>query len=365
MSGRGSPSGAIWNSACRDTPATPVVAQKSGSLWQLVDSSAIGGIERHIAVLTGALREHGIASKIVLYADHGDNPWLRQLTGAGLPFDVLSGGAGALLRKARAECPALIHTHGYKAGIIGRLVARLAGIAAVSTYHAGERGPWPVCAYQFVDAWTGLLAPRIAVSRQIADALPFAADVVPNFVPMPPESGSPRTGRNVGFVGRLSHEKGPDLFCALANRVGRGFKWHVYGDGPMRQQLEGGAGGVQFHGIAADMEKVWQTLDVLVITSRAEGLPMVALEAMAHGIPVIASKVGALPAVIEQGVSGWLYETGDIDAAARCLDAFVTARAAQGPLLARNCRARIASEFSVERGLARILAIYRRAGFRL
>ena len=62
----------------------------------LVDSSGIGGIERHVAVLAGALRRRGYEARILLLAEHGDNPWLAQLAAEGLPFDVNRGGVSGL-----------------------------------------------------------------------------------------------------------------------------------------------------------------------------------------------------------------------------------------------------------------------------
>jgi glycosyltransferase involved in cell wall biosynthesis len=204
----------------------------------------------------------------------------------------------------------------------------------------------------------------MAVSKEIAGRHPFGSTVVPNFVAMP---SCPRTrppGKNVGFVGRLSYEKGPDLFCELALRVGDAFNWNIYGDGPMRAELEARyAPRVRFHGLTLDMEAAWSGLDVLLISSRAEGLPMTALEAMAHGIPVICSRVGALANVVEHGESGWLFEAGDLEGARRCLGEFLSARAARGIDLAQRCRRRIAQNFSVDRGLSRVLDVYRRAGF--
>ncbi len=154
-------------------------------VWQLVDSSTIGGIETHVGVLAAALRRAGWDAQVVLLADHGPNPWLAQLDARGVPHTVLAGGLGGLLAALRRGRPALLHTHGYKAGILGRLAARLSGTPCVSTFHAGERGPFPVSLYQTLDAWTSVLAPRIAVSAPIARNLPFGAEVIGNFVPVP------------------------------------------------------------------------------------------------------------------------------------------------------------------------------------
>ncbi|OYW35551.1 MAG: hypothetical protein B7Z45_06535, partial [Azorhizobium sp. 12-66-6] len=139
-------------------------------IWQLVDSRGIGGIERHVSVLTQALNAAGHPARVLLLADHGEHPFLAQLRAEQVPFAVLDGRFSTLLRRLRTERPRLLHTHGYKAGILGRLAARLAGVPCVSTFHAGERGRFPVSLYQAVDAATARLATRIAVSAPIARA---------------------------------------------------------------------------------------------------------------------------------------------------------------------------------------------------
>ncbi len=121
--------------------------------------------------------------------------------------------------------------------------------------------------------------------------------------------------RRVGFVGRLSEEKRPDLFCALARRSPPGVEWHVYGNGPMGARLELEYGDtVRFHGTVTDLEPAWSTLGLLVMPSRFEGLPLAALEALTAGIPVLASRVGDLSSVVVDGQTGWLFESGDIRA---------------------------------------------------
>ena len=87
--------------------------------------------------------------------------------------------------------------------------------------------------HDLADRWTAGLAGRVAVSRQIAGRLPWAAEVVPNFVALPeaPPGSRPLT---VAFVGRMGPEKGPDRFAALAGLV-PGPHFLAFGDGPERR----------------------------------------------------------------------------------------------------------------------------------
>lgn len=357
---------ADWRSLCVDRTVDRTGKRMStAEIWQLVDARSIGGIERHVSELTRALNAHGVPARAVLYAPHEPNLWLGQLQNEGTPHRVLPGGARALLRAMLEDRPAVVHTHGYKAGIVGRACARLLGIPAVSTFHAGETGRWPINAYQAFDAATSLLAKRISVSGAIAARLPFSSDTIANFVTLPPVDLTAQLPRRAAFVGRLSEEKGPDLFCDIARGVGSTVQWDVYGDGPMRSALETEYGSVvRFHGFVSDMNAVWKDVGLLVMPSRAEGLPMAALEALARGIPVAASSVGGLPSLLDPIGPTWLYPAGDIDAAVRSVRHWRSLAPSSEATLRATCRNVVERSFSAAGILPKVLGVYRSAGWR-
>lgn len=343
-----------------------------GPIWQLVDSSAIGGIERHIEMLSRGLIRVGLDCEVVLYASYGPNPWLEQLKAADVPFRILKGNVTDLRAAMRTAQPAMVHTHGYKAGILGRAVARLSKTPIISTFHSGERGTFPVSLYQTLDEMSAFLAPAIAVSDPIRERLPKGSELVYNFVDMPDKTTDPMRNRyRIGYVGRFSHEKAPDLYCGLADILKQAasfeaVEWHAYGDGPMLDDLtQSAAGVVNFHGLQTDMSAIWPTLDLLVMPSRAEGLPLAALEAMSYGIPVVAPKIGALPDVIKHGETGWLYDPGDLEAAADHIAEWSTLETAQRQQMFEECRDHIATNFSVQSRLKTMLALYNKCGLKL
>lgn len=341
-----------------------------GAIWQFIDSSNIGGIERHIEILTRALHQAGIQTQIVLYQDHGPNPWVEQLDQANLPIMMLDGSPTALQKALKAHQPALLHTHGYKASILGKVCAHLTGTPCVTTYHSGERGPFPVSLYQQADEATAFLSRAIAVSEPIKARLPKSAQLVHNFMTLPPEiraASGKEKAKNIGFVGRFSHEKAPDLFAQLSQSLSedKSFNWHMIGDGPMRDELQTShASNINFHGPVTDMASIWPMLDLLIVPSRAEGLPLAVLEAMSFGIPVLASRVGALPSVIEHERNGWLYEVGDMENAKSILAAWAASTTNAQQTLAHAARETIEQHFSPEIGRSRILEIYRQTGWR-
>lgn len=328
------------------------------AIWMLLDSSGMGGIESHVAELCAALAAAGRGTRVVFLADHGPHPLRARLGAAGVPWECLSGGPAALVRRLREGRPSVLHTHGYKAGVLGRLAARLAGVPVVSTFHAGEVPAGRVRLWDALDRWTSFLGVRLAVSRPILDRLPFGGRLAPNFVAIPvPASARPLPG-TVAFVGRMSPEKGPDLFVRLA-AAAPGPEYLAFGDGPERSACEAAAGGgVRFMGMRDGMADEWPGIGLLAITSRAEGLPLAALEAMANGVPVLAFAVGGLPDAIEDGVTGWLVPPGDVAAMADRVGRWAALSPHDRQAMSRAARARAEREFGPEAGVARVLEAY-------
>ena len=332
-------------------------------VWLLLDARGVGGIETHVAALCAALRRRATDARVVLLTDHGDTPALNLFRAHGLPVQILQGGFLALYRAVRAQRPSLVHTHGYKAGVLGRIVTALTGTPCVSTHHAGERGAFPVNVYQRIDEALSRWSKNIAVNGQIASRLRDAV-VIPNFVPKPkyaPLGDLPlgHLPRVVAVVGRLSIEKGPDLFCEIARKCPGLATFRIYGDGPMAGRLrEIYAHCVDFRGHVENMEPVWSEVGLLLMPSRAEGLPMACLEAMAHGVPVLAARVGALPEVIQDGHSGWLFEPCVIDDACFLIFEWSRLDRAAQRAMREACVARVASSYSEDTALEAVMQVY-------
>jgi glycosyltransferase involved in cell wall biosynthesis len=328
-------------------------------IWILLDSRRAGGIESHVAELAEGLAEAGERPRVLFLQDHGPHPLRDRLRASGLPQEALAGGLWPLLARLRQGRPRLLHTHGYKANLLGRAAARLAGLPVIASFHAGEVPRGALRLYEAADRWTACLGGRIAVSAPIAARIPFGATLVPNFVAMPPEpvAGAPLT---IGFVGRLAEEKGPDRFVALA-RMLPGLRFVAFGDGPMRAACEAASGGrVEFHGAVPGMDGHWGDIGLLAIPSRAEGLPLAALEAMAHGVPVAAFALGGLPEAIADGQDGFLAPPDDLPALACRLRFWAALPEAERRALGARARRAVAARHGRPAGIARIRAAYAR-----
>ncbi|MDB5817968.1 MAG: glycosyltransferase, partial [Rhizobacter sp.] len=170
----------------------------------------------------------------------------------------------------------------------------------------------------------------------------------------------------VGFVGRLSPEKAPEVFLRAALGVFRAqpdAHFVIVGDGPLRESCGqfvaqfGMQGRVHFCGMQHDMPSVYSELDIVVSTSHAEAMPLGLMEAMASGIPVVATKVGGVPDLIAQGVSGWLVGDNDFEGFAWHLNNLlsdVSVRCDMG----RAGRQRVVEQFSLAESVAKTGALF-------
>ena len=279
-------------------------------IYQLIDSRSPGGIETHVLNLSKWLNKNGYRSQVIFLKDHGEHPLKQQLTDEGISWQCLNGYKALIHLITHSPC--LLSTHGYKAGIIGRVIGKCCKTPVVSTFHSGDLGAGRLKLYSYLDSLSAVLADRaISVSPEIAARLPISSNQIMNFIT--PQSMPVERGNQIAFVGRLSPEKGPDSFARITaqlSQLGQPANFHIYGDGPMADALKQGYPHLSFHG-HVDMDEHWQNIGLLCISSESEGLPLAALEAMTRGIPVASYRIGALPQLISHNKSGWLIPPGD------------------------------------------------------
>jgi glycosyltransferase involved in cell wall biosynthesis len=133
------------------------------------------------------------------------------------------------------------------------------------------------------------------------------------------ELGIPGDAWVVGTVGRLSPEKAQGLLVdAMAAQLGDRRQLVLVGDGPERAALTariaatGKARHIHMTGARSDVQNMLAAFDAFALTSRTEGLPLVLLEAMAMGLPVVSTAVGGIPDLVEHRVTGFLLPSGDV-----------------------------------------------------
>lgn len=303
---------------------------------------------------------------------------------------------GCLLRLARLlrqESFDVVHTHSSKAGLVGRLAARLSGTRATVVHHVhgwsfnplqGEAGRRATVWLERLAARPGflLLACSEATSAE-GRTLGIGRDEDRRVVHYGIERPAllrrrPRAAirRRLGLaprdllvlqLGNLKPQKDPLTFARAAVLSGRALpraRFWIAGDGPLRRETlaVAAAGGLgdrfQVLGWRRDVAALLAAADVMVLTSRFEGLPLAVLRAMAAGLPVVATAVNGTPEAVRHGETGFLVAPGDAAAAA---DAII--RLGRDPALRRRLgRAgrEVSAGFAQARFRHEVLSLYGR-----
>jgi glycosyltransferase involved in cell wall biosynthesis len=253
-----------------------------------------------------------------------------------------------ILNFARRESIDLLHSHGYKSNILlGLMPRRLRGFPMISTVHGyTHQKSWSdgldrMLFYQQLDAYSlrrvesavlvnGAMREHPLLQRQLKK---MRVEVVPNGIPIqgPAVKAELRSeilefaagGISIAAVGSISHEKGSDLLLEATAKLihaGRDLRLLYLGDGVLRSTLEsraaelGIAERILFPGYVNGAGDYLPHIDLFTMPSLTEGLPMVLLEAMLAATPIVATRVGGIPDVLDEGKAGILIPSEDIGA---------------------------------------------------
>ena len=313
---------------------------------------AAGGMKAHVLALCTGLSARGFDCEI---ACPGDSDVVHDALEAGVvvhpvpivgplnpvrdPFAII-----ALAEVIRERRPALVHAHGSKAGLIARLAVRLAGNPpVVVTVHNhvlyGGISPLMRWIYLHLERWLSRRTARIiTVSQALTDemsgefALPAdkvvtihnGLDLAPYLaggdrVTVRARLGVPTDAFVFGIAARFAPQKGLDALVAASVPVlrERPDAWLVVaGDGPLLEPVSMQArktpvrDRILFPGFETDIPGFLAALDLYVNASVSEALGIGTIEAMASGLPVVATSVGGTPEVVEDGVTGVLVPAG-------------------------------------------------------
>jgi lipopolysaccharide/colanic/teichoic acid biosynthesis glycosyltransferase/glycosyltransferase involved in cell wall biosynthesis len=366
----------------------------------------VGGPAIHVVNLTAGLDPTRFDSILVTGTENpGEGSMLDLALARGIEPVVIPGIVGqatlkprdlkaliALYRLMRRERPHIVHTHAAKPGVLARLAARLAGVpVVVHTFHGhilhGYYGPLMTWLLRRMERVLARSSDRIiAVSEQVKqDLVRYGVapaekiSVIPLGFDLQPflHSGEHRGAlhrelnltsgaRLIGIVGRIFPIKNHRLFLEAAARVAaeeRSAHFVVVGDGVLRPEMEaharrlGIADRVTFTGWRRDLPQIYPDLDVLVVSSKNEGTPVSAIEAMASACPVVATRVGGLPDLIEDGETGHLVPSEDAPALAAAILRVLRDREAEQQM-ARVARESVSQRFRAERLIGDIERLY-------
>lgn len=313
---------------------------------QFIESLDLGGLERMAVDLAIAQKKAG--HNVQVYCLNETGALAAQLDLAGVPVVPLRRAATssraalfAMVRRLRSKRPDVVHGHNPGVHHYAALASRVAGVpVCINTRHSAvtSRGvPYQERYFRLVKSLTShvvfdcdyvrrLLAPRIGYPAGkcsiILNGIPLEA-----FLAHPAAPGSHWPRIRFGTIGRLVPAKGHSVLIDAFARVCRespDAELSIFGYGPLETNLAaqiarlGLQNRIRLEGRTSDSAATLQDLDVFVFSSLNEGLPLVILEAMAAGLPVVSTNVGGIPEVLPPD-SAWLCPPADPDALAAAM----------------------------------------------
>ncbi|HLY25567.1 MAG TPA: glycosyltransferase [Aggregatilineales bacterium] len=359
--------------------------------------TSVAGMERHLLFLLPGLHGQGLDVHLFVLVEPNKPlaAYCSQMSFLGVPVeqipirrDLDPGLIGRLARKLRDGGFDAVHTHLIHADLHGVAAAKLAGVRHIySSAHNDDsfRRRWPIRLMQ-AELWRQVQG-GIAISEALRHFLievefapparihtvhygldPASVDGNPAGNPGSAQAslrerlGLPTNTHVVGSVCRLTRQKGVTYALQALQRL-PDVHYAIVGDGPLRNTLEneartlGIAGRVHFLGWRDNAASLLTAFDVLLMPSLWEGFGLIALEAMAAHLPIIASRVSALPEIVMDGQTGGLVPPADPTALREALSN-VLADSQQRQAMGQAGYRRLREAFSVQRMVEATLKVY-------
>ncbi len=302
-----------------------------------------------------------------------------------------------IARAIKEEKPDIVHTHSSKAGIIGRIAAKMAGVAKIAhtphvfpfEMHVGKgRRAFYLFLERIAAKRTSLLVAVSNAEKSVAleNGLSRDGNAVVNYNGIEPElwhavdagereklrtqTGIPQGVFVVGMVGRFMPQKGHSILVEAARillKKNKDIHFVLVGDGELKDEIRssvvsaGIEGNFHFLGQTDKIASCYAMFDCLVMPSLWEGCPFTAIEAMAMGIPVVASSVGGVKEIIEDNVSGMLVPPADASSLAGAVRKLCEDRNLCQELAGKG-RQRVMEKFLLSGSVRRLEEIYSRLG---
>ena len=358
-------------------------------VYLVTRADPIGGAQIHVRDLAVAVQAQGHAPTVVI---SGEGPFVDDLRARGIPVILLRHlvgpmrpwddirALGEVLATVRTLKPDLLTAHGAKVGILGRLAARRLGVPLVVTVHGWACAPGTPAVQAAVsrglERLIGRFATKIITVSEFDRRFGLDARLASGNRLVTVHNGMPdieptlradpsRVPPRLVMVGRFEPQKDhATLLHALGELQNHAWELDLIGDGPLRPDMESLAASlgigqrIHFLGQRTDVDRLLAQAQVGVLVSKWEGFPLSILEAMRAGLPVVASDVGGVAEAVENEVTGYVVRRGDV----RQLRDRIAAVLASPDLRVRlgaHGRARYEQHFTLDRMVAKTLAVYR------
>ncbi len=358
-------------------------------MLHVLPSLCAGGAERLVVFDVTRLPRERYEAVVCCLVEHG--ALADEVQRVGIPIVVLGGFPGLahpprlihLFRIIRRVRPDIVHTHLQSANLFARALAILARVPVVvaseHNVYSGKHRRYIYLERLLAKKTHAIIAVSDEVRRYLAAQLGISPElirVIPNgvdcLVPNPVRVAEMRAKLAIdgetfvlGVVASLTPKKGHEHLIRalpLLKQPGR-FRLLLAGEGPERSRLAqlaeslGVAGQLTFLGLQRNVADVLALLDLFVLPSLTEGMPLALLEAMAAGVPVLATSVGGVPEVVRHGKTGWLVPAASSSALAEAIEDL-----ADRPMVRRNMslagRVAVQASYSANHHVAELDRLY-------
>ena len=328
------------------------------TIVQVVENLEVGGLERLAVDLALAQRAAGYASAV--YCLYGAGPLAAELARGHVPVVEFHkekhsklAVVWAIAKQLLADDATVVHGHNIAVHHFAAIAKQIAHVpVCLNTRHSATSSTGAPYQERYF-RWVQPITEHVVfvcdyVKRNLEPLLnypPEKCSVIFNGIPLekflarPASPGSARPRIRFGTVGRLVPAKGHTVLVEAFAKVAAQLPeadLRIWGYGPLEGELReqiarlGMEGRICLEGRTADAAGAFAALDVFVFSSVNEGLPLVILEAMAAGLPIVSTRVGGVPEVAPERLFPWFAEPGDADGLAAAM-----LRAAESPDLAR------------------------------
>jgi glycosyltransferase involved in cell wall biosynthesis len=361
-------------------------AESPIGILEILGNCVVGGMEKHVQRIVERLPSDKFRT---IFVCPYESPFTRELRASHFPVfitpirdDPTWQAIQVVTQIVNTQHIDVIHAHLPSAHVLGGIAGKFTGVPVVATIHGMNITALDfqvhkmigshlitVCQAAYAEALAmGAAFGLVTLIRNGVDTARFNADKrSANFRrEINISDGAPV----IGFIGRFAREKGPELFVATAEivaRKDRNVHFVMIGDGPLfgkiSEMIDSSPNRARWHllGVRRAMEDVYAAIDIVVLSSRQEGAPLVLLEAMAAERAVVATDVGGVSEIVEAGTTGLVAMPGDYDALAdSCL--VLLADRERRRRMGRLARQRVLEQFSLDTTVQQTVALLKTLG---